>query len=362
MQNTNIITTEQTPNTISASNTIFNVQALTQLQEVAGLMSQATVTVPDHLRGNPADCMAIIMQAMQWGMNPYAVAQKTHLVNGVLGYEAQLVNAVISSSSAIVGRFHYKYEGDWEKCSRTRVETVKKTAKGGGIYEKKETIPCWTSEDEYGLSVRVGAVLRGESEITWGEPVFLSSVITRNSPLWTSNPKQQLAYLALKYWARLYCPDVILGVYTPDELEEPQEKIINPVPVQNYSEVSEQRTETIEQRIDEAWIDEFRQRVESAATTEETTALRQEIEDQKNQIGEFFAELKGKVVRRHHRLNAIASIEKMINDLPSSGDPEAEQKFTALENTLNAARPHLGELYEAYKTTLTDMKPEYIGS
>lgn len=162
--------------------------------------------------------------------------------------------------------------------------------------------------------------------------------------------------------ARLYCPDVILGVYTPDELEEPQEKIINPVPVQNYSEVSEQRTETIEQRIDEAWIDEFRQRVESAATTEETTALRQEIEDQKNQIGEFFAELKGKVVRRHHRLNAIASIEKMINDLPSSGDPEAEQKFTALENTLNAARPHLGELYEAYKTTLTDMKPEYIGS
>ncbi len=46
MQNTNIITTEQTPNTISASNTIFNVQALTQLQEVAGLMSQATVTIP----------------------------------------------------------------------------------------------------------------------------------------------------------------------------------------------------------------------------------------------------------------------------------------------------------------------------
>ncbi|GCO83570.1 DNA recombinase [Escherichia coli] len=39
MQNTNIITTEQTPNTISASNTIFNVQALTQLQAVAGLMS-----------------------------------------------------------------------------------------------------------------------------------------------------------------------------------------------------------------------------------------------------------------------------------------------------------------------------------
>ena len=73
MENTNIVTAEQqTPNTISASNAIFNVQALTQLQSVAGLMAQAVVTVPEHLRGNPADCMAIIMQAMQWGMNPTA--------------------------------------------------------------------------------------------------------------------------------------------------------------------------------------------------------------------------------------------------------------------------------------------------
>ena len=35
-----------------------------------------------------------------------------------------------------------------------------------------------------------------------------------------SDPKQQLAYLAVKYWARLYCPGVILGVYTPDEFEQ----------------------------------------------------------------------------------------------------------------------------------------------
>ena len=91
MQNTNIITTEQAPNTISASNAVFNVQALGQLTSFADVMAQSAVTVPKHLAGKPADCMAIVMQAMQWGMNPYAVAQKTHLVNGVLGYEAQLV-------------------------------------------------------------------------------------------------------------------------------------------------------------------------------------------------------------------------------------------------------------------------------
>lgn len=132
MENTNIVTAEQqAPNTISASNAIFNVQALGQLTAFANLMADSQVTVPAHLAGKPADCMAIVMQAMQWGMNPYAVAQKTHLVNGVLGYEAQLVNAVIASSSAINGRFHYRYGGDWERCTRTQEITGENTVKMG---------------------------------------------------------------------------------------------------------------------------------------------------------------------------------------------------------------------------------------
>ena len=60
------------------------------------------------------------------------------------------------------------------------------------------------------------------------------------------------------------------------------------------------------------------------------------------------------------RVNAIVRIEKMINDLPSSDDPDAAQKFATLEQALNASRPHLGDLYDAYSTTLSDMKPEYI--
>ncbi|KAB2425714.1 hypothetical protein F9C29_35000, partial [Enterobacter hormaechei] len=47
-----IVTAEQqAPNTISASNSIFNVQALGQLQAFAGLMAQSVVTVPAHLAG-----------------------------------------------------------------------------------------------------------------------------------------------------------------------------------------------------------------------------------------------------------------------------------------------------------------------
>lgn len=179
---------------------IFSPSGLQKLQAFAAVMAEGKATLPAHLAGKPADCLAIALQAAQWGMNPYAVAQKTHVINGTLGYEAQLVNAVITSSTAVQGRFKYEYGGDWEKFKP-------------GVAN---------AANERGLFVRVGAVLRGETEITWGEPLIMEYVTTRNSPLWKTAPKQQLAYLAVKYWARLYCPDVILGVYTPEEFDQPQ--------------------------------------------------------------------------------------------------------------------------------------------
>lgn len=163
---------------------ITNDGNMQRLMSLAKLMSSSKVTVPKHLQGSEGDCMAIIIQATNWGMNPFAVAQKTHIVNGTLGYEAQLVNAVIGASGAIHGAFEYEYRGD------------------GGAME------C-----------RVGAVLRGKSAITWGEWLCVSLVTTKNSPLWKTNPKQQLGYLQVKNWARAYAPGAILGVYTTDELD-----------------------------------------------------------------------------------------------------------------------------------------------
>jgi hypothetical protein len=361
------------PATVSASSTIFSAPMLTQLTAFAKLMADSRVSVPDHLAGKPADCMAIVMQAMQWGMNPYAVAQKTHLVGGKLGYEAQLVNAVISSSDAVTGRFHYEYGGDWSRCTTSKEITVKKKGKHGD-YNATERVRGWSDADESGLFIRVGAVIRGEKQVTWGEPVYLSSVVIRNSPLWVSNPKQQIAYLALKYWARLYTPDVILGVYTKEELEGHQEKIINPAGSDNRASIFETthndsgpsvvlNNEVQTYGDHDAWVEDFRIRIESAGTSEETTQLRQEVEVQKDAIGiAFYTELKGKVVQRHHHLNAVNRIEKMINELPKPGEPEAAARFTALENALNAAKAHLGELYEGYSITLSDMKPEYVGA
>ncbi|MCP6059724.1 recombinase RecT, partial [Klebsiella pneumoniae] len=85
--------TSQPGATVGTAAAIFSPEGINQLVRFAELMAQSRVTVPAHLAGKPADCMAVAMQAAQWGMNPFAVAQKTHVINGALGYEAQLVNA-----------------------------------------------------------------------------------------------------------------------------------------------------------------------------------------------------------------------------------------------------------------------------
>lgn len=201
---------------------VLDYQAMSQMSNLADMMANGRATVPQHLQGNPADCMAVIMQAAQWRMNPFAVAQKTHVVSGTLGYEAQLVNAVVCSSTKVKDSFHYEWFGEWTKVIGNFA--TRKNQNG-----KEYQVPAWTAADEKGLGIRVWATLKGENEPRIIE-LLLSQAQVRNSTLWASDPKQQLAYLAVKRWARLYAPDVILGVYSSDELQEQplSERELNP--------------------------------------------------------------------------------------------------------------------------------------
>lgn len=188
-----------------------------RLERIADLMASGKTTIPQHLRGSKGDCFAITLQSMQWGMNPFSVAQKTHLVNGTLGYEAQLVAAVINTSGAVKDRFHFEWFGPWDKVIGKF--QIKKGDKG------EYRVPGWALADEEGCGMKVWATLKGETAPRVLE-LLLAQARTRNSTLWADDPKQQLAYLAQKRWARLYAPDVILGVYSADELTEPGERFM----------------------------------------------------------------------------------------------------------------------------------------
>jgi hypothetical protein len=140
--------------------------------------------VPKHMRGKQADCIAVTLQSMRWNMDPFAVAQKTYFVNDGMGYEAQLVNSIIISRAPLKARPKFTWSGDGES-----------------------------------LKCKVSATFIGEEAPSEFE-AEIKTISTRNSPLWKQQPRQQLGYFALRAWARLYCPDVLMGVYTKEEREE----------------------------------------------------------------------------------------------------------------------------------------------
>ncbi|HET8705183.1 MAG TPA: RecT family recombinase [Pseudomonadales bacterium] len=261
----------------NTANMILDGQSLNHMLAAAKLMSSATVTIPKHLQGNPGDCLAVIMQAMQWGMNPFTVAQKTHLVNGTLGYEAQLVNAVAQSSGAIIGAFSYEYKGEGDA-----------------------------------MECRVGAVLRNTSEITWGEWLASKNVTVKNSPLWKTNPRQQIGYLQVKNWVRAYAPAALMGVYSVDELEEGgiRERDITPHPAPSVKNpmAIEQKEPTTLPPLD---LDQWKTDISWITTTDQLTTKWQEIAGicaQHNSPASkaAYAEIKALVAKQGATLKAAA--------------------------------------------------------
>jgi hypothetical protein len=211
------------------------------MQRIAQVMSEARVTVPRHLQNAPGDCLAVIMQSAQWRMNPYAVAQKTHITqSGQLGYEAQLINAVVTSIAPIRHRIEFEFIGEW---SQILGKVKEQTGKSGGKYY----VADWSKGDEVGLGVRAWATMKGESQPRQIE-VMLSQCWPRFSTQWATDPRQQITYVAVRKWARRYAPDVLLGVYTPEELETSAERDMGTANIVTDPEPAS-RTESVKSKL-----------------------------------------------------------------------------------------------------------------
>lgn len=169
--------------TATGTGTKIAPQSLAEVVKFAEVMCRADIALPKHLRGNAGACMAVAMQALEWQLSPFAVASKSYAVNGAIAYEAQLIAAVVNTRSGIKGRLKYAFEGE------------------GGE-----------------MTCTVTGTLDGEECVYRSPPI--GSITTKNSPLWKSDPQQQLGYFSARSWARRHCPEVILGVYDRDEAEE----------------------------------------------------------------------------------------------------------------------------------------------
>lgn len=250
-----------------------------QMMSVAQIMAKGVATVPKHLRNNPGDCLAVVMQAAQWGMNPFAVGQKTHLVNGTLGYEAQLVNAVVNTMAPTKDRINYEWFGDWEKVMGKFEERESKSKKDEDTGKPiKYRVPAWSIKDEADLGIKVWATMKGEDKPRELR-LLLVQCRVRNSPLWADDPRQQIAYLAVKRWTRLHCPDVLLGVYTPDELDTaPRDmgpaEVLTPVIPEELLKASQDAADKGVQAYQKFWADAGKEKRNTLASAHDANKER----------------------------------------------------------------------------------------
>jgi hypothetical protein len=169
--------------------------SLDEAARLAKIMSDMSL-VPRHLQGKPADCMLVIEAAMRWRMSPFAVAQATSVVQGRLNYEGKLVAAALHTSGVLSSRLRYDYEGEGKD-----------------------------------RAVVVSAMVAGEKEPR-SLRIEFAKVRTDNK-LWDTQPDQQLSYAGARIWGRRFAPEVMLGVYAPQEFDEFDEaEAPEPKPVQ----------------------------------------------------------------------------------------------------------------------------------
>lgn len=157
---------------------------LPQVVEVAKFMAGAQEGVPQHCRGNVGICLRVTFQAVEWRMSPFSVADMSFIVNGRLAYMSQLLHAVVEGRAPLQHRLDCTYAGE----GQDRTCTVTGYFVSGDVREY--TTPK------------------------------VKDIRVKNSPLWKDDPDQQLFYYASRSWARKWCPDVLLGCYTREELRE----------------------------------------------------------------------------------------------------------------------------------------------
>lgn len=173
----------------SAMALMFNPDMFAQGQRLANAMA-ASQFLPPHLKGKSgpaetvANCYQVIVQAQRWEMDPYQVANHTFAVGGRLGFDGQLIAAVVHARSNLDGRLRCVYDG-------------------AGDAKRITITGRFRNEDE-----------PRTIEMTVAQGKAATQQVHR---MWTSDPEQKLWYSGVLKWARRHCPEVVLGVRAEGE-------------------------------------------------------------------------------------------------------------------------------------------------
>ncbi len=151
-----------------------------EAMEFAKVMASGDIGVPAHLRNKPGVCLRIVSDAMNTGMSPFHLAYDSYAISGRLAYGAKSIHAMVLASGLLDGDLSLDFHGEGE----AMVCTVTGRRRGSGEH---------------------------------AESYALRNITVRNSPLWKSQPRQQMGYYAVRAWCRLHVPDAIMGLVARED-------------------------------------------------------------------------------------------------------------------------------------------------
>ena len=162
-------------------------KSMNAAMKVANLLAKSQL-LPEQYIGHPENCLIAIDIANRMRVSPLLVAQNLYIVRGKPGWSGSFAISAINNC----GKF-------------SPLDFVYTKNGGGGCYAQATRLSD-------------GKVLKGtEITLAMAEQENWS---TKNGSKWLTMPKQMLMYRAGSFFARAYCPEVLLGVQTIDEIQD----------------------------------------------------------------------------------------------------------------------------------------------
>lgn len=180
---------------LTTSNVWENKDSFNQLLRVANMLSQTSI-IPQSYQNKPQDCFVAIEMANRMGVSPMVVMQNMYVVKGKPSWAGQACTMLINSCGKFKDVKHI-YTGEKGKPNRGCYVTATRISDGSQVDGVEVTMQMAQSEG-------------------W----------TSNSK-WRNMPELMLAYRASAFFARVYCPEAMMGVQTAEEVYDADSTPIN---------------------------------------------------------------------------------------------------------------------------------------
>lgn len=170
---------------LSVFSSIENFEAAKQM---AVALAKSTI-VPREYQNNPANCLIALEMSDRVKMPVFMIMQNTYIVNGKPGWSSSMITGLINGSRRYKGPLKFEIGG------------------------KEDTLSCYAYATDMDGNTITGPAITMAMAIAEGW-------IDKNGSKWKTMPEVMIRYRAASFFGRLYCSDILYGLYSSDELIE----------------------------------------------------------------------------------------------------------------------------------------------